>query len=174
MAYITECTQALCDKIGDALRSGSVRPVAALIARVRPDTLSSWVDAGDRAEKRRESEGEDALTDEDRLHADLAFTVALAEAEWESRIVKHITDRAEQDWRAGAYLLRCRRPDTWNPVRPGATPGATPVALDGRAPDGRAPNGGAAGAQPAVYNRIVVLPDSRTNPTRFQDCPTRP
>jgi transposase len=115
------------ERIAQAVSSGASYRAAALSAGVAESTVRSWLARG-RAEQgaRRHARGE-------RPYVELVEAVEQAAGRAEVRAAVLIAKAAESDWRAAAWFLERRDPETFGP--PAARlehsgPGGGPVTLD--------------------------------------------
>ncbi|MGO8671903.1 MAG: transposase [Capsulimonadaceae bacterium] len=117
MARPSKFTKVRTDAICQALKQGCTRAQAAESVGIHPETLRQWYVKGRKVCEKMEADGADGLSQDEVDAGDFYYAAAFAEATAEVACVKLITDEAETNWRAAAYLLRCRRPEDWNPNR---------------------------------------------------------
>jgi len=96
----SKLTKTAQDTLRAALEAGNTRAAAAQAAGIAPDTLRTWMRQGEQQATGR--------------HRTLARTVEQAEAQAESEAVAEIRAAWKRgEWRAAAWWLERRRPETY-------------------------------------------------------------
>lgn len=139
MARPTKLTEAVQQRLCDAIRAGNALDVAALYAGIAPRTFYNWIDRGQAELDRLEADARCRLRDSEAPFVQFLQAVKKARADCEVRNVAIIqkaaagheatktvtrtkadgsqetvtTTRVEYDWKASAWLLERKHPDRW-------------------------------------------------------------
>jgi transposase len=99
MARPTKLTEAVQDKIVQAIRAGNYAEAAGRVAGISPSTYYRWLERGEREEQ--------------GPYRDFHDAVRKAEAEAEVHAVAILRRAMPEDWRAALAYLERRHPQRW-------------------------------------------------------------
>lgn len=126
----TSPTIEVVDRICEVLKEGNHLDTALSVARVLRSDWRAWMKVSDAAQEKEDRLGEHAKLSEHQelcLYAREASFAASRDAE--RQLVSLVTEAAETDWRAAAWMLARRFPKAWGSARETHKPAAINIGV---------------------------------------------